>query len=327
VTHDKLFEAMERVSKIAHRTPFKQSATLNNWTGGKVFMKLENLQKTGSFKLRGAYYKVSTLNMLEARKDVIAASAGNHAQGLALSCSLSGIKSKIFMPKSAPLTKIDAVKSYGAEVVLEGENYQVAYEAARREEQKNGGVFVHAFDDPDVIAGQSTVALEMLQQNPELKTIVVPVGGGGLLAGISLAVKMIRPDIHVVGVQSVNASAVVQGFTGKPKTVLTRCSSIADGIAVVKPGELTVPIIEKNVDEMVTVTEEQIAFAMMFMLEREKMVVEGAGAASLAAVLFHRHLAADKSVGLIISGGNVDPQKWSLYKEMADKLNVMKQIS
>jgi threonine dehydratase len=318
---------MERVSKIAHRTPFKQSSTLNKWTGGKVFMKLENLQKTGSFKLRGAYYKVSNLNMIEAKKEVIAASAGNHAQGLALSCSLSGIKSKIFMPKSAPLPKIDAVKSYGAEVVLEGENYQSAYEAARKEEQRNGGVFVHAFDDPDVIAGQSTVALEMLQQNPELKSIVVPVGGGGLLAGISLAVKMIRPDIRVIGVQSANVSAVVQKFTGNPKTSLTRCSTIADGIAVVKPGELTLPIISKYVDEMVTVTEEQIAFAMMFMLEREKMVVEGAGAASLAAVLFHSHLALDKSVGLIISGGNVDPQKWSLYKEMADKLNVMKRIS
>jgi threonine dehydratase len=318
---------MEKVSKIAHRTPFKQSATLNNWTGGKVYLKLENLQKTGSFKLRGAYYKVSNLNMLEARKDVIAASAGNHAQGLALSCTQSGIKSKIFMPQTAPLSKIDAVKSYGADIVLEGENYQAAYEAARREEEKNGGVFVHAFDDPDVIAGQSTVALEMLQQNPDLKTIVVPVGGGGLLAGIALAVKMIRPDIHVVGVQSVNASAAVQGFTGNVKTAMAKCASIADGIAVVKPGELTMPIISRYVDEMVTVTEEQIAFAMMFMLEREKMVVEGAGAASLAAVLFQQHLALDKTVGLIVSGGNVDPQKWSLYKEMADKLNSIKRIS
>lgn len=176
-------------------------------------MKLENMQKTGSFKLRGAYYKVSTLNELECARGVIAASAGNHAQGLALSCSLRGIRSKIFMPENAPLSKIEAVKSYGADIVLEGDNYQAAYEAAKREEMVNGGVFVHPFDDYDVIAGQSTVALEMLQQNPELKTIVVPVGGGGLLAGIALAVKSVRPDVKVVGVQSVNASAVYQAFT------------------------------------------------------------------------------------------------------------------
>lgn len=317
---------MEEVSKIAHRTPLKQSATLNKWTGGNMYMKLENLQRTGSFKLRGAYYKVSTLNDFEGARGVIAASAGNHAQGLALSCSLRGIKSKIFMPENAPLSKIEAVKSYGADIVLEGDNYQAAYEAAKREELVNGSVFVHPFDDYDVIAGQSTVALEMLQQNPELKTIVVPVGGGGLLAGIALAVKSIRPDVRVVGVQSAKASAVYQAFTGTSKKPLSRCSSIADGIAVVKPGEITVPVISKYVDEMVIVTEEQIAFAMMFMLEREKMVVEGAGAASLAAVLFHSQLAAGQKVGLIISGGNVDPQKWSFYKGLADKLN-MKRIS
>jgi threonine dehydratase len=316
---------LEEVSKIAHRTPLKQSATLNDWTGGKVFMKLENLQKTGSFKLRGAYYKVSTLNEFEAGRGVIAASAGNHAQGLALSCSKRGIKSKIFMPENAPLSKIEAVKSYGADIVLQGENYQAAYEAAKKEEQLNGSVFVHAFDDYDVIAGQSTVALEMLQQNPELKTIVVPVGGGGLLAGIASAVKTIRPDVRVVGVQSVNANAIFQSFTGSNVTALSR-SSIADGIAVKKPGELTFPMIAKYADEMVTVSEEQIAFAMMFMLEREKVVVEGAGAASLAAVLFHSHLALNQKVGVIISGGNVDPHKWSLYKGMADKLN-MRQIS
>ncbi|MFC0235375.1 threonine ammonia-lyase [Fictibacillus phosphorivorans] len=317
---------MEEVSKIAHRTPLKQSTTLNKWTGGNVYMKLENLQKTGSFKLRGAYYKVSTLNELDCARGVIAASAGNHAQGLALSCSLRGINSKIFMPENAPLSKIDAVKSYGADIVLEGDNYQAAYEAAKREEEKSGGVFVHPFDDYDVIAGQSTVALEMLQQKPELKTIVVPVGGGGLLAGIALAVKSIRPDVRVVGVQSANASAVYQAFTGASRKTLTRCTSIADGIAVVKPGEITVPVISKYVDEMVTVTEEQIAYAMMFMLEREKVVVEGAGAASLAAVMFHSRLALDQKVGLIISGGNVDPVKWSLYKGMADKVN-LKRIS
>lgn len=316
---------MEEVSKIAHRTPLKQSATLNKWTGGKVYMKLENLQKTGSFKLRGAYYKVSTLNDFEAARGVIAASAGNHAQGLALSCSKRGIKSKIFMPENAPLSKIDAVKSYGADIVLQGENYQAAFEAAKREEQMNGSKFVHAFDDHDVIAGQSTVALEMLQQKPELKKIIVPVGGGGLLAGISLAVKRLRPDVKVIGVQSANASAVYQAFTGANVKTLSR-ASIADGIAVKKPGELTVPLITKYVDEMVTVTEEQIAFAMMFMLEREKVVVEGAGAASLAAVLFHNQLALDQKVGVIISGGNVDPHKWSQYKELADKLN-MKRIS
>jgi threonine dehydratase len=316
---------MEEVSKIAHRTPLKQSATLNNWTGGNVYMKLENLQKTGSFKLRGAYYKVSTLNDFDAARGVIAASAGNHAQGLALSCSLRGIKSRIFMPENAPLSKIEAVKSYGADIVLQGENYQAAYDAAKKEELMNGSVFVHAFDDYDIIAGQSTVALEMLQQNPELKSIVVPVGGGGLLAGVALAVKRIRPDVRVVGVQSANASAVVQVFSGTGKKTLSR-ASIADGIAVKKPGELTVPVISKYVDEMVTVTEEQIAFAMMFMLEREKMVVEGAGAASLAATLFHSHLSVDQKVGLIISGGNVDSQKWSLYKGMAEKLN-MKRIS
>jgi threonine dehydratase len=318
---------MEGISKVVHRTPLKQSSTLNDWVSGKVYMKLENLQKTGSFKLRGAYQKVSTLTELEEKKGVIAASAGNHAQGLALSCSLKGIKSRIFMPENAPTSKIEAVKSYGAEVVLSGGNYQAAYEAAKKEQENGNAVFVHAFDDLNVIAGQSTIALEMLQQNPELKTIIAPVGGGGLLAGIASAVKLIRPDIKVIGVQSENACAAYQQFEGRSKSTSFYRSSIADGIAVVNPGDVTMPIINHFVDDMVTVTEEQIAFAMMFMLEREKMVVEGAGAASLAAALFHNRLTSDKAVGLIISGGNVDPHNWPKCKMMADKMNFIKKIS
>jgi threonine dehydratase len=322
-----LFEAMEGISKIAHRTPLKQSATLNNWTSGKVFMKLENLQKTGSFKLRGAYHKVSTMTDLEGKKGVIAASAGNHAQGLALSCSLRGIKAKIFMPENAPSAKIEAVKTYGADVVLAGSDYQAAYEAAKMEEEAGHSVFVHAFDDLSVIAGQSTVAIEMLQQNPELDIIIVPVGGGGLLAGIAAAIKQIRPDIQVVGVQSENACSVFQQFKGKNRPFTRQQASIADGIAVVKPGEITLPFIQQYADDIMTVSEGQIAFAMMFMLEREKMVVEGAGAASLAAALFHGHLTKGKKAGLIISGGNVDSHKWPQYKNMAEKMNFVKKIS
>ena len=300
-----------------HQTPLKQSTTLNYLTNANVYLKLENLQKTGSFKLRGAMNKILSLSDLEAKKGILAASAGNHAQGVALAASLRGIKSKIYMPNHTPLPKIAATRGYGAETVLAGETYHESYQKALEEMNQNGSTFVHAFDDEMVIAGQGTIALEMLQQNSQFDVIFVPIGGGGLISGIALGVKAINPSIKVIGVQASGASATYHKFNGQKMQSLLPFNTIADGILVKEPGLKTYPIIEKYVDDIVTVTEEEIAHAIMFMLEREKMLVEGAGAAALAAILYKKVSIGQKKVGCIISGGNVDPVKIQTYKEIS----------
>lgn len=320
-------QAMERLIHVIHRTPMKQSATLNSLMGMDVYLKMENTQKTGSFKLRGALNKILQLSEFEASKGIVAASAGNHAQGVAFAASSRGIKSKIFMPMATPEAKVLATKGYGAECVLEGETYQEAYEAAMKERQEKGATFVHAFDDLEVISGQGTIALEMMQQENDLDAILVPVGGGGLLSGIALAVKSFNPRIKLIGVQASGAAATFNRFTGKSSKPLLHVHSIADGILVKEPGHVTYPIILKYVDEMVTVSDEEIAFAMMFMLEREKTLVEGAGAAALAALMCHNLKLENKRVGVVVSGGNVDPEKLSLYKELSKKVEEARKIS
>ncbi|MGR3762659.1 threonine ammonia-lyase [Rossellomorea sp. NS-SX7] len=310
-------EAMERICGQVHRTPLKQSSTLNAFTGGNIYMKMENLQRTGSFKVRGAMNKVMSLSEEEAARGIICASAGNHAQGVALAASQRNAGSKIFMPKRTPCAKVEATKHYGANIVLEGETYQEAYSAAVKEMKEKGSTFVHAFDDPKVMAGQGTVALEMLQQLSDLDTILVPVGGGGLLAGMALAVKSFNPKVNIIGVQALGAPATYNFFTGKNKGSLNHVHTIADGILVKKPGELTFPIIRKYVDDMVTVTDEEISYAMMFMLQREKTLVEGAGAASLAAAMCHKVKVHGKKVGCVVSGGNADPSKIPVYRELS----------
>lgn len=279
-------------------------------TEKNVFLKLENLQKTGSFKIRGAMNKVSQLSEAECAKGLIAASAGNHAQGVAFAGKARNVPVTIFMPLGTPVSKVNATKGYGATVKLVGQNFDEAYIAAREEQLRTGATFIHPFDDIEVIEGQATVAMEMLQQRPELDTIVVPAGGGGLLAGTLLAVKSIRPDIRVIGVQSSNASAIAKAYKGKGDGLLQfQGKTIAEGINVKTPGNLTMNIIQALVDDVITVSEQEIASAILFMLEREKTLIEGAAAAAVAAVLNHRIPGSSQNVGIIVSGGNFDISK------------------
>ncbi|RSD24864.1 threonine ammonia-lyase [Mesobacillus subterraneus] len=310
---------MEQLVDKVHRTPLKQSATLNQLTNADVYLKLENLQKTGSFKIRGAMNKILSMSDKEAGNGILAASAGNHAQGVALAAALRGIRSKIYMPKHTPISKAAATKAYGAEIVLAGETYDESYQLAVEEKYKNGSTFVHAFDEELVIAGQGTVGLEILEQNSQLDVIFVPIGGGGLISGITLAIKAFKPHMKVIGVQAAGAPAAYHKFTGQKMKTSHHIHTIADGIMVKEPGFKTYPIINQYVDDIVTVSDEEIAHAIMFMLEREKMLVEGAGAAALAAILYKKAPIEKKRIGCIISGGNVDPLKIQTYREMSQK--------
>ncbi len=294
-----------------------ESATFDDLTGAHLHFKLENLQRTGSFKLRGAFNKVSCLSPEQAARGIVTASAGNHAQGVALSASKKQIKAKIYMPADTPKTKIRATEAYGAEVVLTGESYQESFEAAARDRESSGATFVHAFDDYQVMAGQGTVALEMLQQCPELQTVLVPIGGGGLAAGVATYLKSVKPDIRVIGIQSECAPAMHDLYHHKVHQVQQLVTGIAEGILVKEPGRKTFPIIAHYLDDIVTVSDQKIAGAMILLLERSKLLVEGAGASALAAVLSGRVPVRGRQVGMIVSGGNVDPEKLSMLKQMA----------
>lgn len=312
-----IFEAMRCLGSSVHQTPMMESSFFDSRTGAHLHFKMENLQRTGSFKLRGALNKIMHLTPEQAARGIVAASAGNHAQGVALSATKRRLKAKIFMPDSTPRAKVDATKAYGAEVVLTGESYQEAYEAATVSCKESGATFVHAFDDYEVMAGQGTVALEMLRQCPELETVVVPVGGGGLAAGVATCLKNVRPDIRVVGVQSEAAPAIYNRFHEIDAAGPSHVRGIAEGILVTKTGRKTLPIIKHYVDDFVTVSDTEIARAIVFMLERSKFFVEGAGAAAFAAVLSGRVEAAGRHVGLIVSGGNADLERLPELKKMA----------
>jgi len=305
----RLFEAFERLTEVVHRTPIKQSQTLNEWTQSNVYLKLENLQKTGSFKVRGAYNKISQLSAEECAKGLIAASAGNHAQGVALAGRRAGARVTIYMPETTPVTKVDATRKYGATVKLVGKSFDEAYKAARIEQLATGATFIHPFDDITIIEGQATVAMEMLQQQPDLDTILVPAGGGGLLAGTALAVKTIRPSVKVIGVQAANAPAIFTAFHGRKSNPTHFLPTIAEGICVREPGQVTMDIIHNYVDDMVTVTEQEISSAILFMLEREKLLVEGAAGAAIAAVMTKKLPVSSGRIGVIVSGGNFDVGK------------------
>ncbi len=322
-----VIESLETIIDYVHRTPLKQSQTINSITGSDVFLKMENMQKTGSFKLRGALNKVLHLSELEAAKGIIAASAGNHAQGVAYAAYKRGIRAKIYMPVHTPESKVNATKTYGAEIILTGETFQEAYEAAELEQRERAATFVHPFDDPLVMAGQGTAALEMMQQTSGLDAILVPVGGGGLIAGTAAAVKQFSPSTKVIGVQTAAVPALYNRFKGKPDRSYKSAESIAEGILVKQPGRLTYPVIKQLVDEMVTVTEAEIAYAMVLMLERQKTFVEGAGAAALAALLCKRLGLENKRVGVMISGGNADMVKFPMLKSMAEKAEPRREIS
>lgn len=299
-------KAAKTLEGIILKTPVEPSRALSQEAGGKTLLKCENLQRTGAFKIRGAYNRISRLSQDERKAGVVAASAGNHAQGVALAASLTGVKATLFMPAGAALPKVEATRGYGAEVILEGAGYDDAYEAAKSFREAEGAVMVHPFNHPDVIAGQGTIALETLDQVPEVSTIVVPVGGGGLISGIAAAAKSLRPEIRIVGVEPVGAQKVIRALEAGAVVTLPEISTVADGLAARATSELTLAHIQKFVDEVVSVTDEEIAEGLLLMAERAKMVVEPAGAASVAALLTRKTRIEFPAVA-ILSGGNVDP--------------------
>ncbi|MFF8288140.1 threonine ammonia-lyase [Streptomyces sp. NPDC016309] len=298
--------AQKMLSGVARTTPMEGSRHLSRLVGSPVHFKCENLQRTGSFKLRGAYVRISGLRPEERAAGVVAASAGNHAQGVALASSLLGVRSTVFMPVGAPLPKVAATREYGAEVRLHGHVVDETLAAAQEYAHDTGAVFIHPFDHRDVIAGQGTVGLEILEQCPEVRTVVVGIGGGGLAAGIAVAVKALRPDVKVIGVQAEAAAAYPPSLAAGHPLVIDTAPTMADGIHVGRPGDVPFGIVEEFVDEVRTVSEDQLSSALLLCLERAKLVVEPAGASPVAALL----AAPDTFTGpvvAVLSGGNVDP--------------------
>lgn len=307
LTLDKVYHAQYALKDATRNTDIIFSPVLSEQSGCEVYLKTENLQLTGSFKIRGAYYKISKLSDEEKAKGVIACSAGNHAQGVALASKKFGVKAKICMPDGAPLSKVEATKSYGAEVILVPGVYDDAHSEAERLKEKFGYTFIHPFDDEDVIAGQATVGLEILNELKDVDAIVVPVGGGGLISGVAFAVKSLNPAVKVYGVQSVGAPSMANSVHGHKIQTLSSVSTIADGIAVKEPGTLTFDICSKYVDDIVTVTDDQVSAAILDLIEKQKMIAEGAGAVALAAVTYNKIPdIKDKKVVCLISGGNID---------------------
>jgi threonine dehydratase len=299
-------EAARLLDGVVRRTPLEHSRALAEQVGGPVWLKCENLQRTGSFKIRGAYTRIARLNAEERARGVVAASAGNHAQGVALAAQMLGIRAAVFMPERAAIPKVGATRGYGAEVHLVGETIDGSIAAATDFAERTGAVFVHPFDHVDVIAGQGTVGLEVLEQVPDVRTVLVCTGGGGLVGGIAAAVKGQRPDVTVVGVQAEGAAAWPPSLAaGEPRS-LAGMRTVADGIAVGRPGDVTFPQVAALVDEIVTVGEDALSRALLHCLERAKLLVEPAGAAAVAALLEHPARFATPAVA-VLSGGNVDP--------------------
>ncbi len=300
--------ARERLRHSIYYSPCPHSQMLSALTGREIFLKLENLQMTGSFKERGALNHIALLTPEQAALGVIAASAGNHAQGVAHHATKRGIRSLIVMPQQTPLVKVTATRNFGAEVVLHGANYDEAFAEAMRLREIRGMNFIHAFDDAAVMAGQGTIGLELLEQVPDLDAVVVPIGGGGLIGGIACAIKESRPEIKVIGVQTARLPSMAAAVEHRGPVTLEPATTIADGIAVRRAGEITFPMIERYVDEIVTVDEDEIASAILVLLEREKTLAEGAGAIALAALLQRRTtlIAEDARTAVLVCGGNID---------------------
>ena len=298
--------ARGRIRDSIYLSPCPRSENFSQLTGNTVHLKLDNLQRTGAFKERGALNKLLTLTEEERSRGVIAASAGNHAQGLAYHAGRHGIRAQICMPLTTPLIKVSATKSYGAEVVLDGANYDEACEEALGRSREFGMTFVHPFDDEVVIAGQGTLGLEILEQVPEVEVIVAPIGGGGLIAGVACAVKETHPRVRVIGVQPARLPSMKVAIAEGQPVTLSPAATIADGIAVRRAGEKTLPLVQRYVDEIVTVDEEEIANAILLLLEREKTLAEGAGAAAIAALINHKTRLSGAKVAVVVGGGNID---------------------
>lgn len=301
-----IHSALSRIRADIRVSPCTHSETFSGLTNNSIFLKLDNQQRTGAFKERGALNKLLMLNQEERGHGVIAASAGNHAQGVSYHAGRHGIRARIVMPLPTPLTKVSATRAYGAEVLLHGANYDEAYERAVEDSQRDKLTLIHAFDDDAVIAGQGTLGLEILEQHPEIEVIVSPIGGGGLIGGIACAVKETKPSVKVFGVQPSRLPSMKAAVAkGKPVTIKA-AKTIADGIAVRRAGELTLPLVQKYVDDIVTVEEEEIANAILLLLEHEKTLAEGAGAAAIAAVLNRKLPLEGKRVAVLVCGGNID---------------------
>jgi threonine dehydratase len=304
---DDVLAARDRVADVARHTPLDYSHTFSDMTGADVHLKLECFQRTGSFKIRGATNRIRTLTDDQQAAGVVTASAGNHAQGVALAASRSGVDSKVVMPESAPISKLKATKSYGAEVVLHGADYDEAQAHAHELEREEGRTYVHAFDDEYIMAGQGTIGLEITDDLPDVDTVVVPIGGGGLISGIATAVKAYDSDVRVVGVQAEGASSVARSLDKGQPEGLESVDTIADGIAVRQVGDQTFPVIRERVDEVVTVSDDEIATALVLLLERGKTLVEGAGATALAAILESKFDYDDgETIVPALCGGNID---------------------
>jgi len=307
ITLDDVLAARERIRGSVYYSPCTRSEMLSRITGQSVFLKLENLQLTGSFKERGALNRIATLTPAQAKRGVVAASAGNHAQGVAYHATLRGIRAVIVMPLTTPLVKVTATRGFGAEVVLHGANYDEACTEAMRLCAAESMTFIHPFDDALVMAGQGTIGLELLEQVEGLEAVVVPIGGGGLIGGIACAVKESNPNVRVIGVQAARLPSMKEAIAQHHPVTLDPATTIADGIAVRRAGDVTFPVVQKYVDEIVTVDEDEIASAILTLLEREKTLAEGAGATALAALLQKRtSLPQDARTAVLVCGGNID---------------------
>lgn len=304
LTLDKIYHAAFVLKKVARKTDLIRATKLSKQC--ELYLKTENLQETGSFKLRGAYYKISQLTEEEKSRGIIACSAGNHAQGGAMAATQSGIQSLICMPDGAPISKVEATKQLGAEVRLVKGAYDDAYATALQLQEDTGATFIHPFDDDEVIAGQGTIGLEILDELENPDAVVVPIGGGGLISGVAYAIKHLNPNVKIYGVQAAGAASMVKSQQEGTPITLDQAETFADGIAVKHPGDITYQLVEQYVDEIVTVSEDEIAAAILALIEKQKVIAEGAGAVSVAAVLFHKLPVEGKKVVCIVSGGNID---------------------
>ena len=304
LTLDSIYKASHVLKEVIRRTDLIKAPKIN--PAAEVYLKPENLQVTGSFKVRGAYYRISQLTEAEREKGVIACSAGNHAQGVALAATKAGIKSLICLPDGAPISKVEATKAYGADVCLVPGVYDDAYNKALQLRDEKGYTFIHPFDDENVIAGQGTIGLEILDDLPEVDAVVVPIGGGGLISGVAFAIKQLNPKIKVYGVQAAGAPSMFNSIHDNKIERLESVATLADGIAVKEPGKNTFELCRKYVDEIVTVSEDEISGAILALIEQQKLIAEGAGAVSVAAVMFNKIPVEGKKVVCVVSGGNID---------------------
>ena len=304
LTLDKVYDAQRVLRDNIRKTDLIHAPSLSD--KADIYLKAENLQTTGSFKVRGAYYKIARLNDEQKKRGIIACSAGNHAQGVALSAQKNNIKSAIFIPSTAPISKIEATRKYGAQIMLVDGVYDDAYKAAIKYQQETQGEFIHPFDDIDIIAGQGTIALELMEQLSDMEAVIVPIGGGGLISGVAYTVKMLNPNCKVYGVQACGAPSMVNSLHEHKRIELPSVSTFADGTAVKLPGENTFKICEEYVDEVVTVSEDEIAGAILSLIEKQKLIAEGAGALSVAAAMFNKLPLEGKKTVCLVSGGNID---------------------